>query len=448
MPGSDRFCFVHCADLHLDTPFRGLQAIAPEVAEVLRDASITAFDAVVELALARRAAFDVVAGDVYDGPERGLRAQLTFRPGLARLSAGGVASFVVHGNHDPLESGWSAIGAWPEQVKVFGTGALEVVTVERGGEVIATVQGVSYATRSTSENLALRLRRPGGSPGSAAGPTAAGPRPLHVGVLHCNVAGSGGEHADYSPCTLDDLRATGLDYLALGHVHTRAVLAEGSGPGDPWVVYPGNTQAHSWRPGEQGAKGAYVVEVAGGEVERLEFVACVAVRVVELRCSIEGCEDVGELADRLLALVEQHAEEAAGRHLVLRAERGGAAPLHHELARPGVLADLLAHLRAEGGGRPLRWWDSLRDASTVPLDLDELRRRGDFAGELLVLADRLCADTTAGAALAGSVVSALPRTLAQRAAALAGEPGALAELLGRAAMRALDELALGAVPGR
>ena len=93
------FSFVHAADLHLDTPFKGIGSTAPFVAEQLREASLAAFDSLVELCLERRAAFLVVAGDVYDGPERGLRAQLRFRDGLARLSDAGISSFVVHGNH-------------------------------------------------------------------------------------------------------------------------------------------------------------------------------------------------------------------------------------------------------------------------------------------------------------------------------------------------------------
>ena len=104
------FSFVHAADLHLDTPFKGIGSTAPGVAEQLREASLTAFDFLVDLCLERRAAFLVIAGDIYDGPERGLRAQLRFRDGLARLSAAGIPSFVVHGNHDPVETGWSAIG--------------------------------------------------------------------------------------------------------------------------------------------------------------------------------------------------------------------------------------------------------------------------------------------------------------------------------------------------
>lgn len=424
------FCFVHAADLHLDTPFKGIHETAPFVAEALREASLDAFDAIVALALERDAAFLVVAGDVYDGAERGLRAQLRFRDGLARLAAAGTASFVVHGNHDPVSTGWSAIRSWPDGVTVFGSDAVEVVPVVRGGVQLATVQGISYATRATAENLALRFARPDG-PG------------LHVGVLHCNVQGAAQGYADYSPCTLDDLRRARLDYWALGHVHQQRVLARGQG-GDPYVVYPGNSQARSPRASERGAKGAVVVHVEAGRVERVEPVACDRVRFDELGCSIEGLAGLDALEDRLLAGAEDALAGADGRSLVLRGRLQGRGPLHGELARPGSLDGLLAHLRGAAGG-PARfcWWDALDDETAPEVDLAGIRDRGDFTSDLLALAESLAGDARLSAALAEELAATVPRSLAGDIARLVGDPVRLQRLLETATTIALDELAGG-----
>src|SRR5659263_433463 len=89
------FCFIHAADLHLDTPFEGVAGMSGDVAERLRDASLEAFDGVVRLAVDRRAVFVLLAGDLYDGAERGVRAQLRFLRGLEVLSAAGIPVFVV-----------------------------------------------------------------------------------------------------------------------------------------------------------------------------------------------------------------------------------------------------------------------------------------------------------------------------------------------------------------
>ena len=75
-----------------------------------------------------------------------------------------------------------------------------------------------------------------------------------IGLLHANVGGNT-DHALYAPCSLEDLAQSGIDYWALGHVHTRQVLRERT----PTVVYPGNPQGR--HPNETGARGVYLVEV-------------------------------------------------------------------------------------------------------------------------------------------------------------------------------------------
>ena len=64
--GDVRFCFVHAADLHLDTPFSGIRETAPEVSDALRSASLEAFDGLVDLAIEREAAFVLFSGDFDD----------------------------------------------------------------------------------------------------------------------------------------------------------------------------------------------------------------------------------------------------------------------------------------------------------------------------------------------------------------------------------------------
>ena len=424
-PRARSFSFVHAADLHLDTPFSGVHAVAPHVAEVLRDASLRAFDAVVELAIARDAAFVLVAGDVYDGAERGLRAQLRFRDGLQRLAEAGIAAFVVHGNHDPVDTGWSALGSvWPAGVTVFGTREVAVIPVVREGEQIATVQGISYARRDTVENLARRFVRPMGEG-------------VHIGLLHCNVEGASGAHANYAPCTLADLRATRLDYLALGHVHERRILAEGTGPGDPWVVYPGNTQARSPRSSERGPKGAFVVDVNDGVIQPPEFVACDRVRFSEATLAIGDLADLGEVETELRDLGNEELRTADGRSVVLRVVLTGEGPVSADLSRPGALDELLAHLR--GGApadEPILWWDGLVDRSATTRD-DAVA--GDFAAELLDAAGALEDDGALTKVLAGLVAEA-PRALQRALDDLLTDTDRRGELLAAARRTALIEL--------
>jgi len=370
--GYVHFCFVHAADLHLDTPFEGIGQAEPGVADALRDASLDAFDALVELAIIRNAAFVVFAGDIYDGAERGIRAQVRFHRGLQSLSDAGIWSFVVHGNHDPVATGWSAIRAdWPPLVKIF-TSEVEGVTVERDGEPIAKVYGVSFAKRAEIENLALRF------------PTRSGPE-LHVGVLHCNLGGVS-DHDSYAPCSVDDLRCPDYDYWALGHIHVRTTVRDS----DPCIAYPGNLQGRSPKASERGAKGALVVDVDDRTVHPPRFVPLDVVRFQEIEVDISGFFDLPSLEAQLIHQVTSLRGELDGRSAIVRVALTGHGPIHRDLAREGAIGEVLHALRDDTGtDSPFIFWESMRDETLTELDLDSTRKRSDFSSELLKLADEL-----------------------------------------------------------
>jgi DNA repair exonuclease SbcCD nuclease subunit len=413
------FRFVHAADLHLDTPFEGLARTSPEVAAALRDASLDAFDALVELTLREDAAFLVIAGDVYDGAERGVRAQLRFLAGLRRLSEAGVPVLVAHGNHDPLD-GWSAIREWPAGVHVFSPDAVEQVPVERAGTVLATVHGISYARRDPGQNLALRFPGPSGEG-------------LQVGVLHCNV-GADPAHAAYSPCSVDDLRRVGLDYWALGHVHQQAILSE-----KPHVAYPGCLQGRGRWARELGPKGALVVEVEGGVVAGVRHAALDRVRFELVEVDVEPLADLAALREHLSWEAAARRDATPGRGLVLRGRLRGRGPVHGDLRGPQALTELLGELRAdEAGADPFAFWESIDDATAPPLDREAILHRDDFQAAFLRLVDAADADPQLAAELAAA---ALPEALELRLRPWLGDGPLDSEgLLEAAEARALDLL--------
>jgi DNA repair exonuclease SbcCD nuclease subunit len=436
---SGSFCFVHAADLHLDTPFKGIGQTAPLIAQALREASLDAFDDLVAVCLERRAAFLVLAGDIYDGADRGIRAQLRFRDGLGRLSDAGIYTLVVHGNHDPVESGWSAIGTWPPLVTIFGTESVEAVPVVRDGCQIAVVHGISYWRRDVRENLALRFARSGG-PG------------FEVGVLHCNVTAAADGHEDYSPCSLDDLGRAGLDYWALGHIHTSMVLSGRPHADEPWVVYPGNLQARSTKASESGAKGAMVVDVVDGRVGGIEFVACDRIRYVTVDIDVSALGSIDAVRDVLADAGHDALDGADDRSVVLRARLCGRSDVHAMLHHDRVLAELLESLRDEFPlQQPWCWWDRIDDASAPTIDVEELKAGSDFAADLITMSHDLLRRCSTPALALGldaelptdlleDITSTLPRAL--RARLLASHMSA-SELIEAGLTTALDELGAG-----
>lgn len=415
------FCFLHAADLHLDTPFQGLGRVAPHVQGALQEASLRAWDRLVDLALAQEVAFVVLAGDLYDGADRGLRAQLRVRAGLQRLGDAGIETFVVHGNHDPLD-GWQAIEAdgWPDGVVVCPAGEVTSHEVVRDGVRLATLHGISYATRETTANLARRF------------PAAAGGG-LHVGVLHATV-GTQPDHSPYAPCTLDDLRRPGYDYWALGHVHGHDVLAR-----EPTVAYAGSLQGRSPKRTEQGAKGALVVEVVDDRIAGPpRHVPLDLVRFAALDVPVDEARDVAEIVDALLAAGRASTDEHGGRALVLRARLTGAPPASGDLRRDGALAEIVDALReADADASPWRWWDRVDDATTLAVDRATLAGQESFVGALVRHVDRVSGDPPPPA-LPSGWVQALDDDLAGR---IRGR-GTAFQIDAAAELRAAEALAL------
>lgn len=420
------FSFVHAADLHLDSPFQGVTAQDPAVAELLRRATFDAFDALVALCIDREADFLLVAGDVFDAADRSLRAQLRFFDGLQRLAERGIPSFVVHGNHDPLE-GWSHSLTRPPLVTVFGAHEVETAPVVVGGMPVADVSGISYLRRQEGRNLAALF------------PARPSPR-FRIGLLHANCGGDP-RHEAYAPCSLEDLSRAGVDYWALGHVHERAVLRR-----DPLVVYPGNTQGLSIR--EPGPRGCFLVRVDEHRHAELEFCPLDAVRWQGGEVSIAGHESVTGLDAALAALVRTLGEEA-GRPAVARLRVVGRGPLCGELSRRNTVADLLERARQTGlAADPVVWVQELEPACRPEADLEQRRRVDDLLGRVLrIAADLRAPGGGAGAGDGASPATALAPALAElfenaRAERVLGRPdtGELLRLLAQAELLCLDLL--------
>ncbi|MDI3305771.1 MAG: DNA repair exonuclease [Acetobacteraceae bacterium] len=394
------FCFVHAADLHLDTPFAGVGPVPPDLRARLRDASLAAFDHLVELALARDAAFVLLAGGIYDGPERGLRAQVRVRQGLERLAERGIPVVIVAGAGEPAGD-WPAIPTWPATVTRVPPGPIRPVPVVRDGQRLATIYGASGAPARAARDL-TRVAAPG----------------IHVALLHVPARGL----AELgSP---DALAARGLDYWALGGEHAARLLTVRQ----PWLVYPGTTQGRGPDPDELGPKGAMVVPVEDGRVGPPELVPLDAVRVVALEVDLGALPDPAALRAELLASADalraQHGRDLVV-HVVLR---------DPEAARRGPLsaaatAALLRDLRAAvAGSAPAVWWATLRSAPPAGPSADAIGERTDFAAEVRRLAAELAADPARLRALLGERLTLPPAGTLERAVRPLDE-AALAALL-------------------
>jgi len=107
------FSFLHCADIHLGSPMRGLGRMPRALRDRLRDAPTTAFGRLVTAAIDHEVDAFIIAGDLFDGTDRNLRAQVQLRDQLRRLDRAGIATLIAAGNHDPIGSLSSTVSLPP-----------------------------------------------------------------------------------------------------------------------------------------------------------------------------------------------------------------------------------------------------------------------------------------------------------------------------------------------
>jgi exonuclease SbcD len=363
-----RYRFVHAADLHLDSPFRALLQDAPHLTSELRNATFRTYESIVDLCIERQVDALLVAGDIYDGADRSLRAQLSFIDGLRRLDEAQIRVFVCHGNHDPL-SGWEAGINLPESVVRFGS-EVSGEPIDPNDPESPMVYGISYPTRDVRENLVPRFPTPESGRYS-------------IGLLHANVGANTG-HESYAPCSLDDLVNSGYDYWALGHVHSRAELREQN----PVVVYPGNPQGRHIN--ESGPRGVYVVEVNEQARTAIEFRALDTIRWERIDVDIEHLDDEQALIEAVNSHVEDERNTAGELPLVYRLRFYGRGSTHAALTSSDFTADIRDRINSEFGDRsPFAFCERIEDESAPVVDRDALRQGPDLLGDLLRLIDQM-----------------------------------------------------------
>jgi DNA repair exonuclease SbcCD nuclease subunit len=366
--------FIHAADLHLDSPFRGIGAAPAKLKEQLQSATMAALRRVVDHTIQSKADFLLIAGDIYDSKDRNLRALVSFRNEMERLAGRNIPVFLVHGNHDPL-NGWGSGFQLPPNVVTFG-GEADTEPFLRRGQEAARITGVSYVRERVTDNLASSLK-----PDKDA--------LYSIAVLHANVGRQTG-HADYAPATVAELLAAGFDYWALGHVHTRAVLAE-----EPaMVVYPGNTQGRN--PRESGPRGCYQVDVDTHGRAHLQFIDTSVARWTHLELSIENLNSMNQLVDLMLERGREAAASFEGR-TVARCTIRGNGLLHRDLQREDMneeLAEVLSSTLIV---------ESVRIATGPMLDFDSLARTETMVSDFLKLTERALEDPELRQRLADSL---------------------------------------------
>lgn len=227
--------FVHAADLHLDSPF---QSLPPEKAAALRQEQRTLVEELISLCNTQEADLLLLSGDLFDSA--GVFRQTV--QGLQRAFAGCRAQiFIAPGNHDFIAPGSPWLReAWPENVHIFQNSTITAVDLLNLG---CRVYGAAFTATSCPALL----------------------ENFHVTDSSlCNIMVLHGDaqqaNSPYNPISTMQIAQSGLDYLALGHIHS---FSGAQRVGTTTYAWPGCTMGRGFD--ETGEKGVISGTLNGGE---------------------------------------------------------------------------------------------------------------------------------------------------------------------------------------
>ncbi|MFH2010816.1 MAG: DNA repair exonuclease [bacterium] len=381
------FKFIHAADVHLDSPLRGLARYDTAPVEAIRGASRRALENLVQLALDEEVAFVLLAGDVYDGDWPDFNTGLFFSKQMSRLADADIPVFLVAGNHDAV-SKISRTLILPDNVTTFAAERAETVVLD-GLEV--AIHGQSFTRQEVPENLAA------GFPEAR--------RTFNIGLLHTSLTGRPG-HAPYAPCTVGDLQAKGYQYWALGHVHQWEEVSA-----DPPIVFPGCLQGRHAR--ETGPKGCALVKVRSGRVASVERRVLDVLRWSECVVDLDGVETEGALKDRVREAIHREAEAAELRPVAMRVILRGATVMNDTLrSAPHEWAAQVRSLSGELVHHDI-WVEKVRIDTKGRLSLEEVLTEGSPLSGLLRAIEEL-EETPAAVPGLEAEAAALKKALASK----------------------------------
>ena len=268
--------FIHCADIHLGSPFTGLQQKNSTIAFRAIEATKTAFLTLIDTAIEYHVDFVLISGDIFDSSHQHIQEKIFLKEQFQRLAQAGIYTYLIHGNHDygRFTEDWN--NDW---VKVFKEEVSTEILKTSSGESVA-ISGFSYDTRWITESMAMHF------------PLRNSLVDYHLGMYHGQTRTASDSSTAYAPFKVSDLEKLHYDYWALGHIH-RAMDLDSYGK----IAYSGTIQGRSFK--EMGEKGFYVITLNKNLPMNRQFVSCNPIEWVEIEFLVEEVHSIEQIVSQM-----------------------------------------------------------------------------------------------------------------------------------------------------
>ena len=267
---------LHCADFHFDTPFSELTgSMGEKRKEDLRET----FGRTVQLAKQEKVQLFLLGGDLFDN-QRVSRMTINYLINKFK-EIPEVHVFIAPGNHDPYhEKSYYHLVNWPDNVHIFQN-TWEKVVLE---DLNVCVYGRGFIQPHYQESFLKDF-------------SVDDPTKINIMLLHGDVVAPG-QSSDYHPITVEEIEASGLDYLALGHRHS---CTEVTKQGGTFWAYSGCPEGRGFD--ELGEKGVLLGEL-NKESCQLSFRSIAKRKYFELKIDISNCHTYEEIVARVFEHTE------------------------------------------------------------------------------------------------------------------------------------------------
>lgn len=371
------FRFIHATNLRLDEPLVGTGPLSGDDRELAEQATILAWEKVVETCLATQADFLLLTGNAFDNRSQSLRARVALERGLEKLDAHHIDVFVAPGNLDP-HSAWTHSVHLPPNITLLGDEQQEPLAIVRDGHVLA--QLLTVATPETDETQ-----------WSETGPSALLQESgtYRIGVLP---AGTPVRWRDGQPEALKQPGVSASAATLSKHAIQNKVDFIACGEGIPMTERIAETVIHDPGPAQSlsacvtGSCGCSVVDVSESGQTRIDDVALATIRWERIDVSIERHSNWEDVIERMALAVMDRVADNDERLWIMNWLINGEGQVFESLHDPKSEQELWQLLESELGSesevrrihrlerfeKQLLEEESLQESTGLMIDFEEL----------------------------------------------------------------------------
>jgi len=256
---------VHCADIHFDSAMSGLSDTSK--INIRREEMKETFKKIIELC--ENADMLLIAGDLFDGKNVSKSTLSFLKDSFASIPETKV--YIIAGNHDYMgaDSVYRRFD-FGENVYVFDT---EMECIE---EAEYDIYGMSFKTANDERKM-------------LEGFCVKNPQKINICLMHANLGG-----ADYNPIKIYDIEKSGLDYLALGHIHKASEIKR---VGATYYAYSGSPEGRG--NDETGEKGVYAIELLKGNAASTHFIPTCSRMYIDEEIDVTDAVNYEEILEKI-----------------------------------------------------------------------------------------------------------------------------------------------------